>query len=184
MKSKEQEFFERSHPAFWYQVSDELFESLILLHSKNIAYIEYEKHFYPIISKAYFLLAGYCLENIIKSLLIVENPELIDNGKLNKKLLNHDLKDLFAMSKKIRANKYEIELLKILSEATPYWGRYPIPRRFDQLLPEIYLDDNIHRCFVKLFSRSRKKLYMLTKDGYIGKEAKKIPGWKTVVVKQ
>jgi hypothetical protein len=186
MKSLEQEFLKKSHPVYWYQVADELYDSLIFLYSENHSIINYNDHVnpdnnivYPVISKSYFLLAGYCLENIIKALLLVENPDFIGNGKMNKKLLSHDLVYLFKMSKKIRVSKSEKELLAILSEATPYWGRYPIPRTSDKIKEEVFLDPDIHDCFMYLFKRVTSKLYHITKDGFIGLEGRQISGWDT-----
>lgn len=191
MKSKKQIFFEKSHPSFWNQVADELYDSLIALYEKRDSSLinstnKFDKNIdilYPTVSKAYMLLAGYCLENLIKSLLIVGNPELIADDKLDKKLLKHDLKALFAMSKKIRTSEKEKELLSILSEATPYWGRYPIPRHSSQIKEEVYLTEDLHHCFDKLFNRTKQNLYELTKDGYRGKNGKLIEGWTTKAYK-
>jgi len=185
MKNKNQIFFEKSHPSHWNQVADELYYSLVFLYkNRNSSLVHFTDKFenvdiwYPTISKAYMLLAGYSLENLIKSLLIVEYPELIDDNKLNKKLLKHDLNELFIMSKKIRTSKEEKELLSILSEATPYWGRYPIPRHSSQIKDEVYLTEDLHQCFHKLYNRTKQNLYKLTKNGYIGKNGQLIGGWK------
>ncbi|MCO6496815.1 MAG: hypothetical protein J5I50_04035 [Chitinophagaceae bacterium] len=181
MKSNERKFFERSHPSHWFQVADELHESLLLLYNENKAIIGYGNILYPAISKAYFLLAGYSLENLIKAILIVENPTLISENRMNKALLKHDLFELYANSRKIRTNKQERNLLSILSEATPYWSRYPVPLNASKIKEEKYLTDKIHLHYISLFEKSRKRLYNMTKNGYIGSNGERMPGWSTTI---
>lgn len=174
---------ERSHPSSWFQVANELHDSLLVLYnSREDFQIEHGGIMYSANSKAYMLLAAYSLENLIKSILVVETPDLIKNHKINNELLKHDLCRLYKRSQKIKTNAGERRMLAILSKASVSWGRYPIPRHFEGIEDEIYLTDKLHKDYMTLFNKSRTRLYNMTKKGFMGIDGKQIPGWLTNVV--
>ena len=106
------------------------------------------------------MLIGLSIENIIKGILVAEFPEHINKGKLSKELKSHALLHLMDKIKSIQITKSEKEILKLLEEVVPYWGRYPIPLEYNKLLPEVGVDVNLR---IKLLKFHKK----LGSDQYV-----------------
>lgn len=175
MEKTIKKYIEKGHPCEWFIISDELF------HATEVLYEDATKSFIeqnnsrgirirkPSVSRGYILLAGYTIENLLKSLLIVENPQLIKSGKIETKISKgHNLKDLSEKITSLKFSKNEIELLNLFSEALPYWSRYPIPKYWEKLSEEKYLNKNLHNRFNKLYHKLRKEIYFKTRLGWIG----------------
>ena len=60
----------------------------------------------------------------------------------------------------------EIELMEILSEAIPYWGRYPIPLHFNNLKKGIIASENILNIYKTLFEKIFSETLNEIKDGW------------------
>ena len=65
----------------------------------------------------------------------------------------------------------------MLSEAIPYWGRYPIPKRWEMLNKEKVATEKIRETFVELYHRLRKDVYFSTRFGMQGPNGKMIGEW-------
>ena len=75
------------------------------------------------------MLIGMSIENALKALYIINNPELVTNGKMNPKWKNgHDLVTLAELSGYV-CNEINIDLLRNLSGYIKWAGRYPIPQK-------------------------------------------------------
>src|SRR5882724_2001494 len=72
----------------------------------------------------YVLLVGFSLENLLKAEYMRLNSPSVAEGKLPKELMAHDLLAL-AQLVAFRPKPDEREMLRIASEATISWGRYP-----------------------------------------------------------
>jgi hypothetical protein len=72
-----------------------------------------------------FLLAGFALENLIKSFLVYENPTWIENGKLNEQLRSHSLTKLANKSKLLPYKIRGRVTLETLEDGLESWARYP-----------------------------------------------------------
>jgi len=105
------------------------------------------------ISRTWLLLAGFALENLIKGLIIAQNPPYISNGKLSRKLATHEISNLALSIKDMSLSEDEENLLKILEKCIPSWGRYPIPIHIYELSPEINATDKIKETFETLFDK-------------------------------
>jgi hypothetical protein len=70
-------------------------DSIRLLMSEELAQdledIRHTKKEFLSISRPYILLAGFALENLIKGLLVFQNPSHITRGKLSKELQSHKI---------------------------------------------------------------------------------------------
>jgi len=177
------EFTQKAHPSGWFQVADEL------NHSVEILYKDIDKSLMgnnepngksilkPTVSRSYFLVAGMVIENLLKSLVIIKHPNLISDGKLDKKIsTGHSLIALLNRIE-LKLSKEEVDLIKIFSEAIPYWSRYPIPKFWNQLKDEQILSDSIHETYKLLYEKLRIEIYESTKFGWVGPEGEKVNEW-------
>lgn len=158
-------FTENASPDNWLKYAQELKESAVAMWKVQGKIIEIntetgEKIERPSISRVFILCCGLSIENLLKAYLVAIKPDLINKGFLDKILREHNLLNLSSICKDISFEKNEIELMDILSEAIPYWGRYPIPLHFNQLKTERIANENILETFKILF----KKIFNFTYD--------------------
>ena len=170
MKNSPEKYEELGHPFEWIQYANELFDSSEILYKEkdnslltkvsSTGEVIIEKSG---ISRSYFLLIGFSVENLLKAYLISRNPNYLKEGKIDSSISsNHNL---FELSKKLKTfvfSTQEIELLKTLSEGIPYWSRYPIPKRFENITKEKVLTENIRTVFNNLFERIVLDVYKYT----------------------
>lgn len=117
-------------------------------------------------ARSYILLSGLALENVLKGLLIAHNSSLITSGQLDKLLKNHKLKELADSVKDLTLSLDEQRVLEICQNAIPYWGRYPVPLRYQDLQPLEAATLAFRDSFRNLHFRLCKTLYDLIKDGW------------------
>lgn len=117
-------------------------------------------------SRAYILLAGFALENVLKGLIIANNPSLITSGSLDESIKNHKLTELANKINSVTLSREERNILEICQDAIPYWGRYPIPQKYKGLKTAEEANDEFRSCFRQLHFRLCKLLYDLIKDGW------------------
>jgi hypothetical protein len=81
------------------------------------------------------MLAGFAIENLFKGRILQDNPGLIPTStsgrtgekRLPKILHSHDLATLAARTP-VQLSESEKDLLRHLTAAAVWWGRYPVPR--------------------------------------------------------
>ena len=171
-------------PEQWFELADELFQSVIILYknrkSRIIEHKRYNKEsiFKPIVSKGYLLLAGYTVENLLKSILIIQTPSLVQNGKIDSEIsTKHNLFELSKRVKCLELCEIENQFLKVLSEGIPYWSRYPVPKKWQQLKAEVIMTDQLHETFLNLYDKLRRKIYFDTRFGWEGPEGIRSHEW-------
>jgi hypothetical protein len=73
------------------------------------------------------LLYAFAIENVLKGLIVVDKPHLINNQKLDRALTSHDL---IALARRggFTVHPQEEPVLKALSELSVWAGRYPVAR--------------------------------------------------------
>jgi hypothetical protein len=118
------------------------------------------------ISRSYILLAGFALENMIKGLLVAQDPSLITGGKLSRDLKSHSLLGLVAKVKGLSLSEDEKQVCQVVQDAIPYWGRYPIPLEYNGVLPEVAVDDEFRSVVLALHFRLGKRLHGLIRNGW------------------
>lgn len=166
-----QEFTENASPDNWLKYADELRQTAFTLWANkenrwleiNSGEIESDR---PAVSRSFMLVAELAIENTLKANLVAVDPSLINKGILDKKLQEHNLTNLAALTKDIDFTEKENELMKIFSEAIPYWGRYPIPRHFNNLKTEKILSEEVYSTFTTLFRKIFYKTLDLIKNGW------------------
>jgi hypothetical protein len=75
------------------------------------------------------LLYAYAIENVLKGLIILKRPDLIQEHKLHGELTSHDLNDLAEKAKVTVDQQHERPVLEALSHLSTWAGRYPIALR-------------------------------------------------------
>lgn len=76
---------------------------------------------------SYMMLTGFCLENLVKGILISRNPSLVNQQRIDPSLLSHEAISLLPSD--ILLTDREKELLTRLQQYAIWSGRYPIPVR-------------------------------------------------------
>lgn len=94
---KNQIFVMKAAPCEWQDLAEELKTSMDYLWEKEkwgkkIKYDDIDGYQEKSnISRTWLLLAGFAIENLLKGLIIAKNPSYISNGKLSRKIRNHEL---------------------------------------------------------------------------------------------
>jgi hypothetical protein len=106
------------------------------------------------------MLLGFGFENLLKGLLIVSHPELLDGGRLRRSFTRgHRLLDL-AGSAGLQLSPGEEEILETLTEHVVWAGRYPVPLAWQDYDPDLnFPDSERHERDVlwrRLFARLRE----------------------------
>lgn len=118
------------------------------------------------VSRTYLLLAGFALENLIKGHLVFRDRSLVNQGVLSNTLKSHDVVALAMKIPELQLSDDERRFCKNATDAIPYWGRYPIPLKKSQLLPEVGVDEALRQAFLGLFERLAHQLYRAVRDGW------------------
>jgi hypothetical protein len=147
----------KAAPEEWWDYARELKEAVGFL-SKNKSK---EKIFYQTPNNAYsklnfsrtfLFMFGVSIENLTKGILISEKPSFLENGKLSNEISSgHNLLDLSKKIKTLKFNELENNLFDLLGEVVPYWGKYPIPKKFNQLKTEKYITENLYENLNNLY---------------------------------
>ena len=174
-----------SLPSGWFQYAEELHDSSeILYNNKDQALIEHiDASGANVITKSnvsrtYLLLIGFSMENVLKAKVIADSPQLVKGGKIAPEISkDHNLIALQRRITNFRFSGKEDELLKLLSDAIPYWGRYPIPKRWEMLKKETIATPEIRTTYIDLYHRLRKHVYLETRFGTDGPNGTKIGEW-------
>jgi hypothetical protein len=117
-------------------------------------------------ARTYILLAGLALENVIKAILVMNNPALINEGILSKSLKSHKLLNLANQVKDLELTAKEKKILQICQDAIPYYGRYPVPLDYNGIQPKEAATSSFREEFRKLHFRLCKSVYDAIKDGW------------------
>ena len=169
--NKQYTFDVDSAPISWLDYSEELKEIAELIFSNSGSEINrYPENKSGLrFERGYFLNYGFSIENLLKGLLISENNSFVSNGKLSTEISsNHNLEGLIDKIDSLSFNKNERKLLSILSDAIPYWGRYPIPKKFTKVSTRFELTEKINGDLNDLWFKIGKQLYSTIKFGWTG----------------
>lgn len=169
--SKQYTFDVDSAPIAWLDYAEELKEIAELIFSKSGSEINrYPENETGLrFERGYFLNYGFSMENILKGLLISQNNSFVSNGNLSAEISsNHNLETLIEKIDSLVFDKNERKLLSILSDAIPYWGRYPIPKKFTKVSTKVKLTEKLNQELNDLWFKIGKQLYSNIRLGWIG----------------
>ena len=184
MDDRIKEYILNANPIQWVEYSEELRDSseLILKESKRTKiHLNFPKRTdKPGLSRPYFLNIGFSIENLIKGLLVSENPEYLKDGRISHQISSgHNLEALAQKSSSLTFSKMEMDFLKVLSEGIPNWSRYPIPKRWEIENTEEIISDDIRQLFLNLWDKIGFKIYELTKNGWNGPNGVELGIWRS-----
>lgn len=118
------------------------------------------------ISRSYILLAGFALENLIKGLLVAQDPSHVNRGELSGELKSHNLLRLVSKVEGLSLSREEQRVCQVVQDAIPYWGRYPIPLEYNGVLPEVAVDEEFRQVFLDLHFKLGKRLHGIIRNGW------------------
>jgi hypothetical protein len=175
-----QKFVVAASPPLWKDFARELHDAaLLLLETKDEELIVADYDFgvkieKSHISRTFLLLAGLSIENLLKAIMVTLEPELVANGKLNKKIRSHKLLFLASHIDGITLSEDELQFCQIAQEAIPYWGRYPTPLHSNELTLEKVATESLQLTYKELYSRLDQHLYKLLRNGWNGPHGMKL----------
>jgi hypothetical protein len=174
-KNRISKFIVDGAPGEWLSFAEELMESAEVLWKQNDGSIRSEIIHDKIevlesrkvsgISRPYFLLVGFAIENLLKGLIVFDDPSTITSGKI-KRIKTHKITNLIKEINEINLSEEEIEICKKIEEAIPYWGRYPIPLEAANITPDIGITPELREIIKSMYSRLASTLYLKVKDGW------------------
>lgn len=129
--SSQRDFVQRANPHAWLLVADSLHEQAKTLKANvggRIAFrnfVDGGTQSWDVSNRAVFLLGGFALENILKGLLVYENPSWVSNGRLSRKLRSHSLSRLRDASTLAPYRTRYRWVLKEFERGLESWARYP-----------------------------------------------------------
>lgn len=172
--SDEQKFVLAASPPAWKDYADELHRSAsilweardqgLLASSDGLGHLMKKSH----ISRTYLLLAALSIENLLKGVIVAQQPSLVANSELSQKIKKHELLKLASLIDEFSLDEEEIRFCEVAQEAIPYWGRYPSPQYSKDLTLEKIATDEYHTIYENLFGRLSRYLYGLIRNGWSG----------------
>lgn len=157
-------FIYYASPEHWFQTALELDQTILeLLSIKDKSYYLESYHLHSknvkrsFCSKSIYLLITFAIENLIKGILVLRNPDFVNSGTLKKEIKTHDL---FALSIEANLNLLvrEKNLLRKLTHIGLSTARYPIGlNEHFEIIPVEFVqkDENTYK---KLFIKLRDML--------------------------
>jgi hypothetical protein len=115
-----------------------------------------------------FLLGGFALENLIKALLVYENPHWISNGRLSGKLKSHSLTKLRAQSELIPRRRHYLRTLSAFEAGLDSWFRYPCALTIEDTKASDNLHHHVWEGYLEVICAYARKLTVLLNKGWNG----------------
>lgn len=131
--NKKEQFVYYSSPERWFHAALELHGSLEELYAlRNKLFYRKLNHYHDQVdvtisghSRATYLLMSYTLENLLKGIAVLNNPNLVNKGKIEKQIKTHDLNNLSSLNGFHLSKKY-LDFQDTLSAQCTSNARYPI----------------------------------------------------------
>ncbi|OEY71911.1 hypothetical protein [Salegentibacter salarius] len=162
--NKKKRFVYFSSPEHWFQAASELndvVEELYLIRDKA----HYTQFFgdtnqrikRPAYSRGTYLLMAYALENLLKGIAVLNNPDLVNTGKIDKSIKTHDLNELSGLND-FRPNNKQKEFQSILSAQCISNARYPVGLNEQIEMTDPSVTDEDFTIYKKLFKKYQSYL--------------------------
>lgn len=113
-------------------------------------------------------MAGFALKNIIKAYLIYEDPSLVENGFLSKKIQTHKLTKLVRDSALIPYKSQSQNTLKYFADGLESWARYPCALNWAQTKEQNLLTEKTWNNYLWLMKAYETRFKNLISKGWKG----------------
>ncbi|MCP1997385.1 hypothetical protein [Flavobacterium sp. HSC-61S13] len=150
-------FIYYSSPENWIATAMELNETinqLNLIKNKRFCldtyHLDIETFARPFCSKSIYLLMSFAIENILKAMLILRKPELVNTGKIKDEIKSHNL-ILLLNKAEINLINEQIDFLKKLSHISVSTARYPIGLNENYEIQKVSILDKDYSIYENLF---------------------------------
>jgi hypothetical protein len=169
--TSDERFAAAGSPAEWARVALELQYSAKVLWSQEHLTIALSNSFDAVpsgksmVTRSSILLYGFALENILKAIIVANNPTTVSTGQLSRSFKSHNLSDLAQFANFV-LDANETALCGTLSEAIPYWGRYPIPTKDSDLSDEKDVSQEMMESLDRLFIKMSDDLTNILSTGW------------------
>lgn len=118
----------------------------------------------PSVVNPYLLMAGFSLENLFKGIILIDDQSHISKGKLRGQLIaSHNLVELLKHTT-IKVTESEDAFLKLASEATISFGRYPIPKDMSKHNSRVTITSDNKEFYDSIFNKALDFLKEKTKE--------------------
>jgi len=108
----------------------------------------------PRLDSLYCLQIEICLENMLKGLIIHNNPSLTQRGRLDKSLITHNLKRLISLIPSYAVTEEESMLLEFLTIKIEWNSKYPIPLHAGDIASSArYNAEGIRNIFLIIYNK-------------------------------
>lgn len=159
-------------PPSWYEVAKLLREQAEILHADKSSQIAFVNQNGETISRqatnrGVLLLAGFSLENLLKAFLVYEQPHLIANGALAKKLRTHSLSTLWLASQLVPYKKRYAATAATLEDGLESWARYPCGLTHQKVIRELVMTEPLWENYKSMFSACSRRLEALLTKGWV-----------------
>lgn len=122
----------RTAEILWNTVEKDMATLLAVIDDDEVE--KYNSTAEPGIEKVFMFIAGLAIENLIKALCITREGALDKRGGFRNNLTTHKLLNLLEDAG-IPLSDEENDLAERLEQYVLWAGRYPIPRKYDDMLP-------------------------------------------------
>ena len=150
-------------PEFWFRQAEELDRAahlvwkscekdLIAMSALHVG----AKFRYVNLGGVFWLNGGLALENLLKGIIIEQAPELVIDGRINKKLKTHNLLKLVKLADE-DININDAFFLEIATECIIWAGRYPSSTDAKKTKPPIFSEADFC-AYERLYSRFSPQL--------------------------
>lgn len=99
----------------------------------------------------FWLNAGLAIENLLKGIIVNDQPELVVQGRIGRKLWTHNLMRLARLAS-IEIDPIEGFFLWVGTECVSWAGRYPCPKRPGPTKPPVFSEADV-LAYRRLFDR-------------------------------
>ena len=169
------QFVDLSNPHCWWLTAESFHDQAVII-SKNRGtsstfFLNSDNKIEKIsdnVDKTLFLLAALALENQIKALLVYEFPQWVSNGRLSKKLKNHNLLELRSLSNFAPYRAKNIKFFRILQEGVESWARYPCGLTWETSHQEPALNSKIWQSYLRIYLSQDRRIKSLLAKGWQG----------------
>lgn len=158
--ARAKEFLEISNPHAWWLSANDLFEQAADAYRRRgtVALTKLDGDGNVMdrldgVDRTCFLLGGFALENMLKSILVFDCPELVRAGKIAKRLQSHKLANMFDEVDIGSRKAGDRELLLLFEDGIQSWARYPCALSHDRSNHPTAMSTGIWDAFSDLFGR-------------------------------